>query len=224
MTAETVAFASTGAQAEAMPRIVRHLKQGGLIACPTETVYGFSCAIDPEPLRRLRELKQRDAGQPFLLLVRDASDVAGAVWTEPATRLAVAFWPGPLTLVLPASSKLPVHVRGPGGTIAIRATSHAGMRLLLRAWRKPLTSTSANRPKEPPAISAAAVRSALEAVRAPGHILILDGGELPPSAPSTIVDCSKQPPRLLREGAIATEDLERIIHDLDTGRHDRRDR
>jgi L-threonylcarbamoyladenylate synthase len=199
--------------------VVRHLHAGGLIACPTETVYGFGCAPDPGPLQTLVGLKQRESAKPFLLLVLDAEQVAGAEWTDAARALAAAFWPGPLTLALavPASAALAEGLRGPEGTIAVRATSHAGMRALLQAFGRPITSTSANLRGQMPALDAEGVRAVLDTFDGEGAIIVLDGGRLPPSPPSTIVDCSVLPPRLVRDGAIARADLKRVVHDIDTG-------
>jgi L-threonylcarbamoyladenylate synthase len=144
-------------------------------------------------------------------------DALKVTWTEGARQLASAFWPGPLTLVLAArKSDLPGAVFGPGGTLAIRATPHEGVRALIRAWGKPLPSTSANPRGQPPAQSAAAVYEWLHNVTADDHMMILDGGTLPASRPSTIVDCSGRKPRLLREGSIVRAELERIVHDIDT--------
>jgi L-threonylcarbamoyladenylate synthase len=217
MTANVIPFTSEPEQNAALPSVVRHLAEGGLIACPTETVYGFGCAPDPTPLRELAALKQRQPGRPFLMLVFAAEDIPDVVWSPAAKRLANAFWPGPLTLVLAAPDcELPEEVRGLGGSIAVRMTSHAGIRRLLKVWRRPLASTSANAPGDEPAASAAAILDGIAAFRTAGNIVILDGGVLPPSQPSTIVDCVAQPPYLRREGAIDRAQLERIVHDIDT--------
>jgi L-threonylcarbamoyladenylate synthase len=145
-------------------------------------------------------------------------DAPKVTWTEAARQLASAFWPGPLTLVLAArKSDLPGTLFGPEGTLAIRATPHEGVRALIRAWGKPLPSTSANPRGQPPAESAAAVYEWLRNVMADDHMMILDGGTLPASRPSTIVDCSGRKPRLLREGSIVRAELERIVHDIDPG-------
>jgi L-threonylcarbamoyladenylate synthase len=195
----------------------RHLRAGGLVAYPTETVYGFGCLLRPDALEKLARLKARAADNAFLLLVTDAATLPGANWTPSARRLAAAFWPGPLTLVLRCEANaLPARVTGPGGTVAIRATSHAGIRRLLQAVGEPITSTSANAPGGEPARSASQLSSVLENASPDGEILVLDGGSLPPSASSTIVDCSVDPPVVLRPGAIATAELVEIDHGIRT--------
>jgi L-threonylcarbamoyladenylate synthase len=218
MKVDILPFGSPAEQAAALGTVIRHLDAGGLIATPTETVYGLGCALEPEPLARLVQLKRRAEGQPFLLLVTGMDDAPKVTWTEAARQLASAFWPGPLTLVLAArKSDLPGTLFGPEGTLAIRATPHEGVRALIRAWGKPLPSTSANPRGQPPAESAAAVYEWLRNVMADDHMMILDGGTLPASRPSTIVDCSGRNPRLLREGSIVRAELERIVHDIDPG-------
>lgn len=218
MNAAMVPFATSDEQAAAVQSVVRHMRKGGLIATPTETVYGLSCAPDPTPLARLAKLKEREAGQAFLVLVRDPADVDGVVWTEPARRLASAFWPGPLTLVLEVRGGiLPPQLAGPGRTLAIRATPHEGVRLLLQVLGRPMPSTSANPRGQPPARSADAVYQWMRAEPGDEPILILDGGTLAATQPSTIVDCSGPEPRLLREGALERAELERIVNDFDTG-------
>lgn len=195
--------------------VAEHLRAGGLIAYPTETVYGFGCALQPAALSALARLKRREARKPFLLLVRDRRELQGLRWTPAATRLADAFWPGPLTLVLATGATgLPPEVTGPGGTVAVRASPHPGVRALLTALGAPITSTSANAPGAAPASSAAEVRRALDVLEAP-DVWVLDGGALPPSAPSTIVDCSGFRPRVLRAGAIPTERLREIVTEID---------
>jgi L-threonylcarbamoyladenylate synthase len=201
----------------AVERAVHHLDGGGVIAYPTETVYGFGCGLREDSLRELAALKRREPGKPFLILVLHAGQVSGLHWTDSARALAAAFWPGPLTLALRAEpGAFPALVQGPGGTVAVRATPHAGVRALLGAWGEPITSTSANLPGQPPARSVDGVRTTLARLDAAPRVLLLDGGVLAPSAASTIVDCSTEPPRVTRSGAIGTAELGNIIHDLDT--------
>jgi L-threonylcarbamoyladenylate synthase len=203
-------------QEAALPAVLEHLDRGGMVATPTETVYGLGCEPAPEPLRRLARIKERADGQSFLVLVRAAADVPGVIWTESASLLAGVFWPGPLTLVLEAgTAELPAALRGPGGTLAIRATPHEGIRRLLDLWRRPLPSTSANPRGREAAQSAAEVYDWIRDVPGDDEMLILDGGTLPVSRPSTIVDCTGPRPRLLREGALQRVELERIVHDIE---------
>jgi L-threonylcarbamoyladenylate synthase len=212
-----LAFGSASECEIAAVQAARHLQSGGLIGYPTETVYGFGCLVRPDALERLARLKPRSADKAFLLLVTDEAMVPGLHWTGSARRLAGAFWPGPLTLVLRCDSgTLPARIVGTTGTVAIRATSHAGIQQLLHELNEPITSTSANAPGGTPARTAAELSAVLEAAGVPDEILVLDGGSLAPSPSSTIVDCSVEPPALLRAGAIESAELLEIEHGLRT--------
>jgi L-threonylcarbamoyladenylate synthase len=134
----------------------------------------------------------------------------GLRFTEAATVLADAFWPGPLTLVLAGGEgHLPDALRGPEGGIAVRSTGHAGIAQLVEALGFPLTSTSANAPGGPTAPGAAAICATFAAAIAGGTLLVLDGGTLGNVPPSTVVDCTRAQPRLIREGAIPKSELRR---------------
>lgn len=208
-------FADPATREANAPRVAERLAVGGLIAYPTETVYGFGCALRPPALAALRVLKVREAGKPFLLLVRRRDEIQGVRWTPAAVHLADAFWPGPLTLVLPAEpGALPDEVTGPDGAVALRASPHPAVRAVLEALGEPITSTSANIPGAPPATSAEEVGRVLDALGAP-DVWLLDGGRLPPSPPSTIVDCSGRSPHVLRAGAILESRLHRILGETD---------
>jgi L-threonylcarbamoyladenylate synthase len=127
-------FASEAEARAAIPRVWAHLRAGGLLAYPTETVYGLGSRPVDADLRALAALKGRAAGKPFLLLVasREMAEAQGLAFNESARALARAFWPGPLTLVLPGGSgRLPDLLRGPEGGIAVRWTSHPGVALLV---------------------------------------------------------------------------------------------
>lgn len=197
-------------------RVAVYLREGGLVAHPTETVYGLGCALRPDALARLARLKRRGAPRPFLLLVRGAQDAPGLEWTEEAHRLANAFWPGPLTLVLRATrGDYPPEVVGEGGTVAIRASPHPAVLAVLDELGRPITSTSANLPGEPPASTVEGVAVALEAL-APGEpVWILDAGPLPPSLPSTVLAVTGGRPRLLRAGAVSVDELREVIGEID---------
>jgi len=207
-----VPFRTDEQVAAALPQAVAHLGAGGLLAYPTETVYGLGSRARPKDVQALARLKGRRPDKPILLLVadRDMAEAQGLAFTESAGALARAFWPGPLTLVLPGGGgRLPDALRGPEGGIAVRWTSHRGMARLVRALGEPLTSTSANLPGSPPAPGAEAiVRDFAPAVEA-GTLLVLDGGVLGNSPPSTVVDCTQPQPRLIREGAVTLGELRR---------------
>jgi L-threonylcarbamoyladenylate synthase len=195
--------------------VASHLRAGGLIACPTETVYGFGCLLQPDPLARLARAKRRHDERPFLLLVADREMAGNLEWTAAATALAEAFWPGPLTLALGVRGEWPREVTSPAGTVAIRATPHEGVRALIRRCGEPLTSTSANEPGEAPALDAASAGRALASATGDRSGLVLDGGRLPPSRPSTIVDCSVDPPVIVRAGAIDATAIAEILNGLE---------
>lgn len=207
-----VPFRTDEQVAAALPQAVAHLGAGGLLAYPTETVYGLGSRARPKDVQALRRLKGRRPDKPFLLLVadRDMAEAQGLGFNESAGALARAFWPGPLTLVLPGGDgRLPDALRGPEGGIAVRWTSHPGMARLVRALGEPVTSTSANLPGSPPAPGAEAIaRDFAPAVEA-GTLLVLDGGVLGNSPPSTVVDCTQPAPRLIREGAVTLGELRR---------------
>ena len=131
----------------AVPRVKAHLDGDGLLAYPTETVYGLGSAPSERGLGHLALLKGRAANKPFLLLISGTAmlDAWGLVLGRHGRALAREFWPGPLTLVLRGGEgKLPDRLRGQEGGIAVRWTSHGGMAKLIKALGHPLTSTSAN--------------------------------------------------------------------------------
>jgi L-threonylcarbamoyladenylate synthase len=200
-----------------VPGTLAHLERNGVLAYPTETVYGFGGAIDGTSVERLMAVKKRAEGKPFLLLIAGSEMIErlGLHLSNAASMLAARFWPGPLTLVLPGGERrVPARLRGPEGGIAVRWTSHAGLQRLIAAMGDPLTSTSANLPGLPPARSAADILSHWGAEIADGRIRLLDGGALQPSAASTVVDCTTRRPRVIRPGAIPASTLRESVGDL----------
>ena len=196
---------------------ILHLQLGGVLAYPTETVYGFGGAVDHDAVEQLVQLKRRPPAKPFLLLIA-GSDMLGRLdlrLSTQAARLAARHWPGPLTLVLQGGERrVPARLRGPEGGIAVRWTSHLGLQRLIRAYGDPITSTSANRPGVPPAMSASEIVDQWSAVIARGLLRVLDGGRLVPSAPSTVVDCTGRRLRVIRPGAIPAAVLRESVPDL----------
>jgi L-threonylcarbamoyladenylate synthase len=200
--------------AEMVQQVVAHLVGGGILAYPTETVYGLGGRVEADVIRRLQALKGRGAQQPFLLLIGSASSVQ-LEWTHEATVLSRRFWPGPLTLVLSdALRHFPPGVRGANGGVAVRVSPHPFVVCLMQAWDRPLLSTSANRPGEAPAVDVAGVESVLAGKDDSGPFLIADGGRLSRSPPSSVVDCTRTPPALLREGALSFEALRGVVPGL----------
>lgn len=202
---------TTAAEARAgIPDVVRHLRGGGLLAYPTETVYGLGSRPVPADVQALAALKGRAEGKPFLLLVssREMAEAQGLAFNESARALARAFWPGPLTLVLSGGGgRLPDLLRGPEGGIAVRWTSHPLIAMLVAELGEPLTSTSANIPGSPPAPGADAVVRDFRAAVTAGRLLVLDGGVLGNRPPSTVVDCTGPMPRVIRSGAVSQAEL-----------------
>ena len=172
----------------------------------TDTVYGLAC--DPRiaaAVDRVYALKRRPAGLELTLLAHDAGQLERLVaWTPAATRLADAFWPGPLSLVLPVGEvRLAVPRRGQ--TLSVRVPAHPELLALLEQ-SGPLASTSANRHGQPPALSAAAVRRQFG-----DQVSVMLGGGSPAGQASTIIDCSVTPPRVLREGPIDRRSLSEFV-------------
>jgi L-threonylcarbamoyladenylate synthase len=209
-----IAYRTPAEVAAALPAVVTHLARRGLIAYPTETVYGFGSVTAAPAVERLAALKGREPGKPFLVLVADRHMLAhvGLRLTDAAERFAAAFWPGPLTLVLPGGEgRLPDTLRGPEGGVAVRWTSHPGAARLIQTLGSPITSTSANRPGQPSLMEAPAIERSFAPAVAEGTLLVLDAGPLPDSPPSTLIDCTGTAPRLVREGAIPRGRLTSIV-------------
>jgi L-threonylcarbamoyladenylate synthase len=205
-------FRTDGEISAAFPQVGRHLRAGKLLAYPTETVYGLGSAPTVPALAALARRKGRPEGKPFLLLIsgRRMAEDWGLVFTPSATALSEAFWPGPLTLVLPGGEgRLPEELRGKEGGIAVRHTSHPGIARLVASLGEPLTSTSANRPGGPPAPGPDRLIELFGPEERNGELLVLNGGVLGNVPPSTLVDCTGPMPRMVREGAIPRAELRR---------------
>ena len=201
----------------ALDQTVAHLQARGVLAYPTETVYGFGTMVDFESVEKLVLLKRRPPAKPFLLLVSGSAMLTrlGLTLSAQAAHLAARHWPGPLTLVLPGGEgQLPPRLRGPEGGIAVRWTPHSGLQRLISALGSPLTSTSANRPGVPPAMRSSEVVEQWTTEINRGLLMVLDGGALPPSPPSTVVDCTGRRLRVIRPGAISAATLRESVPDL----------
>lgn len=190
--------------------LVRALLEGAVAAYPTETYYALgAAAFSKAAVDRIFRLKKRDALKPLSFIVSDMDMVGALVSGPPAgfPALAAEFWPGPLTLVLPAAARLPEHVLGPGGTIALRIPPLPWLRALVRELGEPLSATSANISGERELADPVEVRALFE-----GRLeIIIDAGPAPGGAPSTIVDLSGAAPRVLREGRIPAERIEAAL-------------
>jgi L-threonylcarbamoyladenylate synthase len=183
---------------------IEHLARGGLVAFPTETSWGLGAdARSDLAIARLHAWKGRDPAKPISVLVGGVEDLAalGADVSAPARRLAEAFWPGPLTLVLRLSTKLAGGVAGPGGAVGLRCSPHPAAAPLAELARArgvgPLTATSLNRSGEPDCYT----RGDAERLVADAMPLV-EGPDAGGEPPSSVVDASDGEPRVLREGAI----------------------
>lgn len=196
---------------------LEHIEMRRVLAYPTETVYGFGGGTDRDSVDALVALKSRPPAKPFLLLIAGSDMLERLDLHLPsyAANLAARHWPGPLTLVLQGGERrVPPRLRGPEGGIAVRWTSHSGIARLIRAYGQAITSTSANRPGVPPAMTAGEILSQWGNAIARGKLLVLDGGRLSPSPPSTVVDCTGRHPRVIRPGAIAARVLRESVPNL----------
>jgi len=168
---------------ERIPEAARALSRGGIVAFPTESSYGLAVdALSSAALERLFALKRREPGKPPPILISDEAMLELLVARVPplARRLMARFWPGPLTLVLPARPGLPEPLVSDGG-VGVRRSPHAVADALVAAFGRPLTATSANLSGLPPALRADEVRATFgDAVH------LLDGGDAPGAAPSTV--------------------------------------
>jgi len=185
------------------------LRHGGVVAYPTDTLYGL--AVDPrneKAVARLFAVKGRDATSAVALIAADAEQATQAgPFGEPERRLASLFWPGPLTIVVPASPVMSGSLARTHGTLGVRVPSHEVARALARAFGGCITATSANLSGHPPCSTGDEVAAALD-----GRIdLVLDGGPVPGDAPSTLVQIVDGAPRLLRAGAVAWD---RVLESL----------
>jgi L-threonylcarbamoyladenylate synthase len=183
------------------------LRRGGLVAYPTETFYGLGAlARDAGALARLAAAKLRPEGKPLPLLAADLAQVEEVAELPPAAlRLAARFWPGPLTLVVPARSGLDPAITAGTGTVAIRVPGSDVARALARAAGSAIVSTSANLSGEPPPCTADALSPALRARL--DHVL--DGGSTAGGLPSTIVALDGGGMRLVRVGAVSFDEVRR---------------
>lgn len=194
---------------EELAEAVRRLRSGGLVAFPTETVYGLGAdALDERAVRRVFALKGRPPGNPLIVHVPDeagARKVAGD-WPAEASALAARFWPGPLTIVVPRSARLPALVTAGGPTVAVRCPDHHLTLALLEAFGGPLVGPSANPSGQVSPTSAEHVRAAFREE----DVFVLDGGPCRGGIESTVVSLA-EPARVLRAGLITPAQVAEAI-------------
>jgi L-threonylcarbamoyladenylate synthase len=196
--------------ADAIARAAAVLRGGGLVAFPTETVYGLGAnALNAAAVRRVFAAKGRPANNPLIVHAADevgARAVAGA-WPEAAGRLAARFWPGPLTLVLPRGADVPDEVTAGGPTVAVRVPAHPVARTLIQAAGVPVAAPSANRSARLSPTTAAHVLRDLDGLIE----MLLDAGPTAGGLESTVLDLTAVPPRLLRPGLVGPAEIEQVI-------------
>lgn len=194
------------ADPEAIERAVSLLRGGNVIAHPTDTVYGVAAdAGNADAVARLYAVKRRPRDKAIPLLLADAADldrVADRI-SETAHMLAEQFWPGGLTIVVPAAGWLPEVLLAGGDTVAVRLPDHTVPRELARRLGRPLAATSANISGQPSPVTAGDVAEQL-GDRIP---LVLDAGPAPGGVASTVIDLTSDRPRILRDGAISRDEL-----------------
>ncbi len=185
-------------------KAVEILEAGGVLCIPTESSYGLAADIASRAgLDRLGRIKTRAASSPYGLIAADRAQARALVssWPDAAEELADRFWPGPLTLVLPAQPDLPAEIVGPGGGVGIRVSDHPVPTALARRLGRPITATSANPNGRPAAYSIAAARQYFGE-----RVCYWDEGPLPPRPPSTVVAIAADGRMsVLRPGPIAIE-------------------
>ena len=190
------------------------LRAGGLVAMPTETVYGLAAdAENTAAVARVYAAKGRPADHPLIVHLADA-DQLGDGWARDvapwATLLAAACWPGPLTVVVRRGPRAGDHVTGGQDTVALRVPSHPVAHALLAAFGGGLAAPSANRFGRVSPTDAVHVLDELADVLEPGRDAVLEGGRSAVGVESTIVDCTGDAPRLLRPGAVGVEEIEAV--------------
>ena len=186
------------------------LRSGGIVALPTDTVYGIAIALaTPGGVEALFAAKQRPPDKGIMLLLADAAQAPEiGQWPPAAAALAAAFWPGGLTVIVPQRPDVPLPAALTAGTatIGLRVPDHPAPRALAAAVG-PIPTTSANVSGVPEARDAAEIVEQLGDAIA----LVLDGGPAHGGPASTVVDCTVEPPRILRVGAVSVADVERVL-------------
>jgi L-threonylcarbamoyladenylate synthase len=197
-------------QAEVIKQACEDLRRGGLVAFPTDTLYALGGnALDPKAIERVHTVKGRHHGKPLSVLVPSVEAAAGLAARLPdgVRDLMRAFWPGALTVVVKAAPSIPGVLTASSGTVGLRMPAGPVAQALLAAFAGPIIGTSANKAGGADPADAKTVQKAIG-----GQIdLILDGGRVALGVPSTVLDCTTQPARILREGAVSRTQLQAKI-------------
>jgi L-threonylcarbamoyladenylate synthase len=194
-------------QRDALQEAAKWIINGGLVALPTDTLYGLAVdPFQPAAVSRLLTVKGRQAGHALPLMAADVQQITTSLGplSGVGARLANRFWPGPLTLLLPAPGRLAREIAAGTGRVGVRVPASAVARAICRAAGIPVTSTSANVSGQP----ATALPEEVERTLGAAVDLLIDAGPTPGGAPSTIVDVTEERPRLVRAGAIPWDEIQ----------------
>lgn len=198
---------------ESIEKAAAIIKDGGVVGLPTETVYGLGAnAFDSSAVEKIFEAKGRPKDNPMIVHVSSIDEVYPLVkkFPEEAKKLAEKYWPGPLTIIMPKSDKVPVRTSGNLDTVAVRMPSHPVMRKVIEKSGCPIAAPSANLSGSPSPTNAKYVFEDMD-----GRIeLILDGGECEVGLESTVITLATEKPRLLRPGGITPEQLEEVLGEI----------
>jgi L-threonylcarbamoyladenylate synthase len=198
---------------EHIARAAAVIRAGGLVAFPTETVYGLGAdALNKDAVRKIFLAKERPADDPLIVHIAHAQQLTQLARQVPqrAWDLAEKFWPGPLTLVLPKTDRVPPVTTGGLDTVAVRAPAHPVAQKLLERSGVPIAAPSANRFGRPSPTTAQHVWEDLD-----GRIdLIVDGGPTPIGVESTVLDLTQEPPMVLRPGGVTLEELREVLSEV----------
>lgn len=198
---------------ESIEQAVAIIQNGGVVGLPTETVYGLGAnAFDSSAVEKIFEAKGRPKDNPMIVHVSSIDEVYPLVkeFPEKARKLAEKYWPGPLTIIMPKSDKVPARTSGNLDTVAVRMPSHPVMRKVIERSGCPIAAPSANLSGSPSPTNAKYVFDDMD-----GRIeLILDGGECEVGLESTVITLATEKPRLLRPGGITPEQLEEVLGEI----------
>ncbi|MCC5877815.1 MAG: threonylcarbamoyl-AMP synthase [Candidatus Sumerlaeia bacterium] len=199
-----------GADVSSLDAAAGILRRGGLVAMPTETVYGLAAnALDGRAVSAIYTAKGRPASNPLIVHVESAEQASGlsSGWSEMAVKLAEAFWPGPLTLVVPAGDAVAREALAGGSTVGLRAPAHPVALELIRRAGVPLAAPSANRSN---ALSPTSARAVMDDLA--GRIdAVVDGGDCHVGIESTVLDLTEEAPRVLRPGMVTPGDISAVL-------------
>jgi L-threonylcarbamoyladenylate synthase len=209
MITRVLKVSATKPEREAIEAAAGVIRSGGLVAFPTETVYGLGAdGLNEAAVRQIFAAKGRPEAKGLILHLSDPAQAAAVAEVSPAAeRLMGAFFPGPLTLVLPARPVVPAVTTGGGITVAVRMPDHRVALALIAAAGRPIAAPSANPSGAPAPRTADEVLAGLDGLFG----LLLDAGPTPVGTPSTVLDLTHAPPRLLRSGAVAPVEIERVL-------------